>query len=186
MLVASDFRPLLQSFFDARHIKAFVGANQFFYFVRGDPTARVLPSVYVMPGMSLDELGYIGCWKTWQTGINPSFALEIVSIHNWKKKAKLKSPERHDALGTKELIVFDPYVDELRGRLRFRVLRRNDLGRLVLVLQTNMPGVWSEVLGCHLQVVGHGNSQRLRIATDPHGETLFPTEAEVQAKRADD
>jgi Uma2 family endonuclease len=183
MLVASNFRPLLQSFLEERQVNVFVGANQFIYYVRGDPDTRVLPSIYVMPNIDVTKLGYLGCWKTWQTGAIPCFALEIVSIHNWKKKAKLKSPMRHDALGTKELIVFDPFVDELRGRLRFRVYRRNDVGRLVLELPTNMPRVWSEVLGCHLQVVGQGNSQRLRIVTN---ETLFPTEVEAQARRADD
>ncbi len=187
MLVASNFRPLLESFLDERQVQAFVGANQFIYYVRGDPNTRVLPSIYVMPNIDRTKLEYLGCWKTWQTGAIPCFALEIVSIHNWKKKAELKSPRRHDVLGTKELVVLDPYADErfkLRGRTRFRIFRRDSSGRLVLVHSTNERQIQSETLGCFLRVVGVGNSQRLRIATGPNGETLFPTRAEAEAQHA--
>jgi hypothetical protein len=89
-------------------------------------------------------------------------------------------------LGTKELIVFDPYVDELSGRTRFRVFRRNQLGRLELAQLTNMDRVRSETLGCYVRAVGVSNDVRLRLTTGPDGNTFFPTEAEAQAMRADD
>ncbi len=185
-LVAVAFQLLLQRYLDERGVVAFVGADQLMYYFQGDPTACVSPDVYVMPGITLAEYGRIGCWKKWQGGIVPSFALEIMSIHNKKKKDNRKSPARHDALGTNELVVFDPYSDELPARTRFRIFRRDQAGRLGCVERTNARQVWSEALGCYLRVVGQGNFQRLRITTDPHGDTLFPTEAEAQASRAND
>jgi Uma2 family endonuclease len=185
-LVAGAFQPLLQRYLDEHGIRAFVGADQLIYYIQGDPSACVSPDVYVMPGVALEDYGRIGCWKKWQIGIVPPFALEIMSLHNKKKKDDRKSPLRHDALGTKELIVFDPYVDELPARIRFRIFRRDQAGRLVMLERTNVRQVWSEALGCYLRVVGTGNFQRLRLATGTDGETLFPTEAEAEARRADE
>jgi hypothetical protein len=185
-LVAEAFRPLLQRYLDELGVRAFVGADQLIYYIQGDPTACVSPDVYVIPGITLDGYGRIGCWKKWQGSYVPSFALEIMSLHNKKKKDDRKSPARHDALGTKELVVLDPYADELPARTRFRIFRRDATGRLVLVHRTNERRIWSEVLDCHLCVVGEENFQRLRIFTGSEGETLFPTEAEAQAIRADE
>lgn len=189
-LVAEAFRPLLKRYVDELGVRAFVGADQLMYYVQGDPTACVSPDVYVMPGEWLvNEVDRIGSWKKWECGVVPSFALEIMSLHNKKKKDDRKSPARHDALGTKELIVLDPYADKaygMRNHTRFRIFRRDAKDRLVLVETTNDPIVFSEVLDCHLRVVGRGNFQQLRIATGPNGETLFPTYAEAEAKRADD
>lgn len=185
-LVAEAFRPLLQRYLDELGIRAFVGADQLIYYVQGDPTACVSPDVYVMPGITLEGYGRIGCWKKWQGSYVPSFALEIMSLHNRKKKDDRKSPARHDALGTKELVVLDPYADELPARTRFRIFRRDSTGRLALVHRTNERQIWSEVLDCRLRVVGQENFQRLRIITGSEGDTLFPTEAEAQAMRADE
>ena len=107
-------------------------------------------------------------------------ALEIMSeIDDIKDTAH--SPQRHGEVGTKELVVFDPYVDVVSGRTRFRVFRRDEQGRLVLVLATNQDRVECLELGCYLTALGMDAGLRLRIATGPNGEDLFPTESEREA-----
>lgn len=186
--IIEAFRPLLERYVNEQGIEAFVGTDQMMYYVQYDPTACVSPDIYVMPGIWPKEGQHrIGSWKKWECGVVPSFALEIMSLGNKKKKDDRKSPARHDALGTKELIVLDPYADKsykMRKRTRFRIFRRNFEGQLVLVDQTNDPMIWSEALGVHLRVVGSGIQQKLRIATGPNGETLFPTRDEALAQLA--
>ena len=190
-LIVESFRPLLQRYMDERKVAAFVGADQMIYYTQYDASACVSPDVYVMPGtwgIGEDMEGRIGSWKKWECGVVPLFALEIMSSENKKQKDDRKSPARHDTLGTKELIVLDPYADKsfrMRRRTRFRIFRRNFRGDLVLVEQTNDTVIWSEALDAHLRVVGHGNLQKLRIATGPNGETLFPTKDEELAQLAE-
>lgn len=185
-LITEVLRPLIQRYLDARGDVAFVGADQFMYYIKGNPRACTSPDVYVMPGVRPADCRRIGSWKIWQTKQPPTLAIEIMSESDDGHKDEEKSPQRHDVMGTKELVVFDPYVDELSGRTRFRVFRRNKLGRLELVQVTNIDRVWCETLGCYLRAVGASNDVRLRLATGTDGETLFPTEAEAQAMRADE
>ncbi|WP_136971133.1 Uma2 family endonuclease [Polyangium sorediatum] len=181
-LMTELLRPLIARFLAERCIQAFVGADQFIYWIKGNAKAVVAPDVYVMPGLPSDVAPR--CWKVWQTGVAPSFALEIIAEEDENKDVS-QSPQRHDELGTRELVVFDPYVDVRSGRTRFRVHRRDERGKLVVVEATNADRVWSEVLGCMLRAVGGGDAMRLRLAVDAEGEELFPTEAEAaqEAKR---
>ncbi len=176
-LMTELLRPLLARFLAERGVRAFVGADQFIYWVKGDPKAVVAPDVYVMPGFPPDVAPR--CWKVWQTGVSPSFALEIMSEEDDVKDVE-RAPQRYDALGTRELVVFDPYVDVRSGRTRFRVHRRDERGKLVVVEATNADRVRSEVLGCVLRAVGGGDAMRLRVAVDAEGEELFPTAAEAE------
>lgn len=186
--IIEEFRPLLERYANEQGLEVFVGTDQMMFYVQYDPSACVSPDIYVMPGIWPKEgQGRIGSWKKWECGVVPMFAIEIMSLHNKKKKDDRKSPARHDALGTKELIVLDPYADKayrMRNRTRFRIFRRNGEDRLVLVDQTNDPMVWSEALGVHLRVMGRGIQQKLRIATGPNGDTLFPTRDEALLQRA--
>jgi hypothetical protein len=170
-------RPLLVRFLAERDIKAYVGADQYIYWTRGNNRAVVAPDVYVMPGFPQNVAPK--CWKTWQTHVAPSFAVEVMAESDNGKDVE-ESPRRHDALGTKELVVFDPYVDVSSGRMRFRVHRRDKQGRLVVVEATNTDRVRSEVLGCFVRAVGEGPSLRLRLGTGPEGDEMFPTAEEAE------
>lgn len=169
-LMTELLRPLLARFLAGQGRPLFVGANQFIYYIKGNPKAVVAPDVYVMPGVDPDTAPR--CWKTWETGVVPSFALEIMS-ENDDLKDVAHAPQRHDELGTKELIVFDPYVDEESGRTRFRVHRRDKRGGLVVVEATNQDRVQSRELGCFLRAVGEGPARRLRVAIGPGGKRSF-------------
>lgn len=187
-LMTELLRPLLARFLAeaTRGARPFVGADQFIYYIKGNPKAVVAPDIYVLPGVDPDVTPR--CWKTWESGVAPSFALEIMSeIDDLKDVAH--APQRHDELGTKELIVFDPYVDVESGRTRFRIHRRDKRGKLVMVEATNRDRVESRELGCFLRAVGEGSTLRLRLATGPTGDTIVPTDSEratLEAKRAKD
>lgn len=174
-LMTELLRPLLARFLAERGSPLFVGADQFIYYIKGNPKAVVAPDVYVLPG--IDPNAAPRCIKTWKTTTAPSFALEIMSEVNDLKDVQ-HAPQRHDELGTKELVVFDPYVDVESGRMRFRVYRRDEQGKLVVVLATNQDRIESQELRCFLRAVGEGAAMRLRVATGPSGEELVPTDAE--------
>jgi hypothetical protein len=181
-LITELFRPLLARFLAMQGVQAFVGADQFIYWVRGNNKKVLAPDVYVMPGVTVQGEPP-DCWKLWEAGNAPSFVLEVMSRDG--RKDVEESPARCDEMGVEELIVYDPLVDVISGRTRFRVHRRGEDGRLALVEATNADRVRSEVLGCFLRVVGEGISLRLRIGMEPAGDELFPTEAEAERARAE-
>ena len=156
----------------------FVGANQFIYWKQFDPSTKLAPDVFflpgVKPGISIDS------WKTWETGIIPPLAIEVVSQDHLKDYRD--GPSRYDELGVKELIIFDPDFETLRSeRWRFQVFRRVGKRGLVRIENTNAERVQSRVLGCSLRSVGTDPEMvRLRLATGPEGENIFPTAAEAE------
>jgi hypothetical protein len=176
-------RPLIQRWFDVRGERVFVGADQFIYFRQFDPHCRVSPDVYVLPGVAPDT--HVRSWKVWETGIAPSFALEVVST-NWEKDY-CEAPCAHDVLGTRELVIFDPHFEERRDGVRWQRYLRSTNGAIELFERTDARTIESAALGCWLRVVGIGNEQRLRLAALKDTAVLFPTaeEAERQAKEAE-
>jgi hypothetical protein len=184
--ICLQLQPVLRRQFADRGIVAFVGSDAFIYWVKGDPTACVSPDVYVLPGIaqSIFPSEYPGsndeqCWKTWIHHVVPNFALEV-KAHPNPRKDELKAPARHDALGTKELVVFDPFVRRRRShRKRFVVHRRDASGKLVIALATNEDRVYVQELDMFLVAEGYGNKAVLRLALGPNGETLVPFESEL-------
>ncbi len=88
-------------------------------------------------------------------------------------------------LGTRELIVVDPEASGRRSRVRWHVFRARASG-FQLVERSDADRVRSVQLGCFLRVVGKGAEQRVRIATGPKGEVLYPTMEEIaEAERAE-
>lgn len=175
-------RPLLQRWLDEHGEAALVGADQFIYFEQYNPHRRVAPDLYVLPGVPSDAR--IKSWKVWETGIVPSFALEVVSS-NWEKDY-CQAPVDHDELGTAELLIFDPDYARRREGVRWQRFTRSTGGRLVLVERSDGCAVESSVLRCVVRAVGVGQQLRLRLA-EGKDTVLFPTaeEAERLAKEAE-
>lgn len=173
-------RPLIERYLSTRKIRAHVGSDQYIYWREHEPTASVAPDIYVLPGVPQDIA--IGVWKTWETGVVPSLVIEIVGSN--PQKDYEEAPKRYADLGVDEVIVFDPHPD--RERLVFQVYRRSR-GRFRRMIATNGDRVRSRVLGCFVRAVGSKASTRLRLATGPRGDELFPTgeEAEREAKEAE-
>jgi hypothetical protein len=182
--IVEALRPLIARWFEERGETVFVGADQFIYFEQYNAHRRVCPDVYVLPGISPDAQA--PSWKTWQVGVVPSFAFEVVST-NWEKDY-YDVPIVHEELGTKELVIFDPTFDQRREGVRWQRYVRNDAsGALALVDRTDVMSVDSVALGCALRLVGVGQRQRIRLVASKESLVLFPTaeEAERQAKEVE-
>ena len=89
------FRPLLAALLASLRVKAFVGADQYIYWKQFEPTKCIAPDIYVLPGG--DPGARIRTWKLLETGIVPSFVLEIMSAD--EEKDVEASPRRCDELG---------------------------------------------------------------------------------------
>lgn len=174
-LISELLRPLLAQVLYELGVKAFVGADQFIYFVQHDPSACVAPDVYVMPGFAQDI--DMDCWKTWETGVVPSFALEVVSRDH--RKDTERSPVKYAQMGAKELVIFDPKAAKRRDAVRWLVYRRVARRGLVKVEATNADRVYSKTLGLWLRVVGTGPMTRVRLGRGPNGDELIPTAGEA-------
>ena len=181
-------RPLIEDWLRSEGRETLVGADQFIYYRQFDPHGRVSPDIYVLPNTPVDT--HVTAWKVWETGVVPSFALEIASRHF--DKDDYEAPRRYDELGTDELIVFDPhFAKRPRGEgMRWQVFRRDEAGELVRVEATDEDRVHSEQLGCWLRSVGAMQATRVRLGTAPRGDTLFPTaeereRAEKERERAE-
>ena len=172
--IAEALRPLIARWFKTQKVKAFTGADQFLYWVEGDPTRRVAPDVYVLP--KVDPESVPTSWQLWEVG-PPSFALEIVSRDVGKDYED--APAEYAAMGAKELVIFDPgATSRSRTRVRWQVYRRLARRGFVRVAQTMGDRVEVAGLGCWLRAVGEGRDARLRLGIGVDGEELFATETE--------
>jgi hypothetical protein len=134
----------VERWFAAKPGLTFVGADQFIYFKQFEPTRRIAPDVYVLPGVRPGLK--IDSWKTWERGVVPSLVFEIVSQDYLKDY--VDGPAAYAEVGVRELIIFDPeYASDPSERLRFQVYRRLPKRGLVRVDATNEDRVRSKVLG---------------------------------------
>ncbi|WP_437333166.1 Uma2 family endonuclease [Sorangium sp. So ce394] len=177
-------RPLIERWYQELGRPRFVGADQFIYYQQFDPSKVVAPDVYVLPGVPPGRR--VRSWKVWETGIAPSFALEVVSSDE-PYKDYVDAPERYRELGVRELVIFDPDWERSRDRVRWQRYRRLKTRGFVRVETTNVDRIYARVLGCWLRVIGAGDAARVRLATGSEGEALFPTAAEAEraAKEAE-
>jgi hypothetical protein len=162
------------------------GHDQFFYWKKGDPTTRLAPDVYALDVAGPDE--FVGVWKLWEGPFAPAFAVEVVGDDFHKDYDD--APVGYAEMGTRELIIFDPWAtDRSRVRVRWQVYRRNDEGKLVHVETTDGPAVYSEFLQCWLRrVIDDKGRVQVRLALDAEGTRLVPTEDEAtqqERERAD-
>jgi hypothetical protein len=118
--------------------------------------------------------------RTWKAGHAPPLvAVEVVSNTDPRKDYDV-ALEKYAASGTRELWIFDPQLAGPRsqgGPHLLQVWERNDAGGLERVFAGDGPA-YSNALSAHLVVVGE--PRRLRIADDPSGGRLWPTEADVE------
>jgi Putative restriction endonuclease len=176
-LILELLRPLVERYYQRAGKPTFVGADQFIYYKRFHPGKVVAPDVYVLPGVPPGRR--VKSWKTWLTGIVPSLAIEVLTSDDAEKDYR-EAPERYAELGVDELIAYDDAFTRSDDRVRWRRYRKLSKRGFVRVESTNADRIRSRTLGCFLRVVGEGDAARLRLATGPTGEVLFPTEAEAE------
>jgi Uma2 family endonuclease len=159
--------------------RAMVGSNIALRWNESKPRQGVDPDVYVVDpapptGRRVPSL----C--LWKRGHHPPrVAIEVVS-ESTADKDYLDGPDRYAASGTRELWVFDPLLagpDLHGGPHRLQVWRRDPRARFRRVYAGDGP-VRSTELRAWLVVVEGGLG--LRIADDPEGALLWPTEAEAE------
>ena len=176
--IAEVLRPLIAQWMRREHRVAFAGADTFFYFEEGNPKRYRAPDVYVIDGVSQDA-PEVGSWKTWE-GNRPSFALEIVGDDY--KQDYLDAPADYDAMGAKELVIFDPWATaKSRKRVRWQVFRRVAKKGFVCVESSMGDRVYCASLGAWLRRVDDNGHVRLRVAHGELGDELVPTDAEAIA-----
>jgi Uma2 family endonuclease len=159
----------------------YIGADQFFAWLSGEPLVRVSPDIYLVDDPPQPPLPK--SWQTWLPGHNPPrWAVEIVS-ENWKKDYE-EAPPKYAQLGTQELVIFDPEAAKIGSvlgptRVALQVYRRDDDGAFVLVYRGEGP-VLSEQIGAYLVVQPAGATVRLRVARDTRSDHLVPTVEEAK------
>jgi hypothetical protein len=171
-------RALIERWLRAQRRVAHAGANQFFYYAKGDPRQCLAPDVYVVDGVAQD-IPDVAVWKTWE-GHRPAFALEVVS-GNWQKDYD-SAPRIYDAMRASEVVLFDPGATaRSRRRVRWQVFRRVRGRGFVCVERSSGDRVRSRSLGVWIRAVQEGPRVRLRLATGARGEEVLPSDAEVAA-----
>jgi hypothetical protein len=185
-LLHLDIRTLLRAiakiWLAERGEQALTLSDQFVYWVEGDPKQTLAPDLLVIPGEAPTRS--VTSWKTWEEEHEPTFAVEIVSEDIDKDYDD--GPPSYDALGVRELVIYDPLVPAkgTTRRARWQVYRRVG-GAWSKVVETNAASVESRELGCWLCEVIVNGQKRVRLATDPQGTGLVPTEAEAARAEAD-
>ncbi len=139
------------------------------------PTTGIDPDVCVLapPPEDLDELGSLCLWKAGHTA--PTLCFEIVS-KNHPHKEYVAIQDRYAAMGTRELVVFDPLLagpKSLGGPVALQLWRRDASGAFERVHFGASP-VYVEALDAW--VIADGRT--LFIADDRAGKRRWLNEAE--------
>ena len=154
-------------------------SDQFIAWIESDPQVRVAPDIYLVWNPPANP--WVESWQTWRPDHpTPAFALEVVS-QDWHKDYVL-GPEKYDALGVDELIIFDPRP-EARPRHRgvaFQHWTRDKLG-IFRKRQVDKDAVWARTFGTHIVRVDTEEGVRLRLAQTLHPLSLIPSPAEIAA-----
>lgn len=144
--------------------------------LESSPRIGIDPDVCVLdpPPPEVDELSSLCLWRPGH--VPPAICFEIVSRnHPHKDYAELQ--DRYALVGTRELVVFDPWLAgprALGGPVLLQLWRRDPVGVLERVHGGNGP-VASEVLGAWLLPT----PTTLEIADDRDGTRRWPTWDEI-------
>jgi Uma2 family endonuclease len=186
--IAEALEPVIRRHLTEQGIQCYIGSDNFIYWTKGNNKDCVSPDIYVFPGMPQNVIpqhfkGHKdeGSWKTWIHGVRPNFAIEVKARRN-PRKDELQSIDRHDRLGVKELIVYDPFADYRRraDRKRFAVYRRDKDEAFPKIFSTDEDRVFSEELGAFL-VADPKDNGLLRLGIGPRGENLLLFDNELIA-----
>jgi Uma2 family endonuclease len=152
----------------------YVSGNLLMYYEEGNKRKHVSPDIFAVEGLSSDHrrLYYL----TWVEGKTPDVVIELTSKSTKREDQTKKFELYRDQLKVKEYILFDPFGDYLKPRLKgFRLV-----GREYEPIQPRADGsILSEVFGLILEA--RGDELRFRDPTD--GQPLpAPEEARFRAE----
>jgi hypothetical protein len=147
------------------------------------PQTGIDPDVCVLepPPPDFENLGSVCTWRDGH--YPPRLCFEVVSAaHPYKDYHAIQ--DRYAAMGTRELVVFDPLLagpPSLGGPVALQLWRRDPVGVFERVHFGNEP-VFSEVLDAWVRADG----RKLAISDDRAGARLWPTGEETERRRAED
>jgi Uma2 family endonuclease len=176
MLLRLLLLPLTRRWLAHQGRPCFVGADQFIYWERFNPSKCVAPDLYTCPALPPEACpDALLLWMMDDHAV-PPFALEVVSEN--KGKDYVVAPRKYEELGTRELVVYDPQFEHREGGWRWQVYRQKKRGGWKRPAVSNEDRVWSEELGCWLRVVEVNGEPLVRLGVGEDGEKLFPTKEE--------
>ena len=170
----------------------FVGADQFWYPVKGEPKIVAAPDTMVVVGLPVKPtLREIGSYRQWEHGGHVALAIEVLSPSNtWAEMVRKR--QFYDRHGVDEYWVFDPAAGALEVWVREAdALSERAVPETGLVSPTS--GVLLKVVAGELAVHDPGGGRRWlspldEVARAEHGAARAEHEAaraEHEAARAD-
>jgi Uma2 family endonuclease len=176
--VAQRLRLLLEVWASRLTRPATIARNLAVRWLEASPAIGIDPDVCVLdpPPPGVDELGSLCLWKSGHAP--PTIAFEVVS-RNHPHKDYAEIQDRYALVGTRELVVFDPFLagpSSLGGPLLLQVWRRDRFGVLERVHAGDSPAP-CEALGAWLIPT----TSTLEIADDREGLRRWLTWEELAA-----
>jgi Uma2 family endonuclease len=168
-----------------RRKDVYAGADMFFYYRRGDPSAVFAPDVFVVFDTTDEERR---SWKVWEEdGRTPTVVFEITSKETQEKDVIFKRA-LYEHLGVMEYILFDPLAEYLEPVLQgYRLVE----GRYEPLPEHSTEGGMRELESAVLDVTLRVEEGELALYDRESGEKLLvPQEAyerlreETVARRA--
>ena len=147
---------------------AYVGANMFLYYERGNREAVVAPDVFVVRGIPVHLRD---SYQLWREPKGPDFVLEVTS-KSTSDTDLVDKRALYASLGVEEYFLYDPRGEYLTPPLRGYRLEGDGYRRLTGVsrLPGGGPSLYSTVLGLALR--DERESQRLRLHDPATGRDL--------------
>lgn len=104
----------------------FIASDLFWYWQKGNPSAKIAPDVMVVPGVGTKPRRSFFSWD--ENGAVPAVVFEMASQNTWENDVNDKF-DQYERLGVREYFLFDPeglyLVPRLQGyRLHEKVYRR--------------------------------------------------------------
>jgi hypothetical protein len=168
---------LFQIVRDAFGDRAIVGSEQFIYWDPTDPRQCCAPDLFVRLGMPHTP---VDSWKVWERGA-PDLVVEITSKSDAAEGPWENKLERFRRLGAREIVRFDPEDGERPTRIWDAVD-----GDIVERDPADPTFCRCETLGMYFVVRNDAAiGPMLRLAGDPEGRDLLPTQAEARQRETE-
>jgi Uma2 family endonuclease len=157
----------------------FIGYDNFWYWEKGNPKARISPDIMVCFGVDRDRIrrSYIA-WR--HNDVVPSVCFEFASRGTWRKNLN-ETKQIYERLGVSEYFLYDPDCKYIKaGLLGWRLKR----GKYVKIAADE--NGWMLCKSLNSQLVPDGDL--LRLFDPVTGQFLLTgdQEAELQERRADE
>jgi hypothetical protein len=178
---AEQLRQVLEAWIERTGKAAYAARNLAIRFIEERPQIGIDPDVCLLdpPPPEVERLTSLRLWEPGH--VVPPFCVEVVS-HNHPHKDYSTIQERYAAIGTRELVVFDPLLagpSSLGGPVLLQFWQRDPEGVLTRTAFGFDP-VYSNVLGAWLLP----SERELAIADDRDGEHVWLSTAELSKRRA--